>query len=486
MITNYLKIAWRILLAQRSYTLINTVGLAVGMAGGMLIFLFLRHHLTTDRHHTKFERIFRINTDLHLADGSIEYNPEAPLPLAQTLRSEYPQVEQAAFLMMNRELTVGIKQPNKPSITRFMEHTGTGLTEPEWFEILSYTWLQGNPKTALLEPNSVVLTESWARKYFGEANPMGQIITLNNKVDAKVTGLLADPPPTTDTDLGLFISLATLKQFDPAYDASNWWQLSSTNRVYVSLKNPQAALSMERSFPALAKRQYGADAKVFQFHLQTLRELHFDVARGGGAIRPSLLWSLGAIGLLVIGAACINFINLSLVRALRRSKEVGIRKTLGSSRRQLIGQFLLETSLVILMATGLALFLVVASLPLFNNWVQLSLSFQLDWLTMGFIGLLLSVIVVLAGGYPAATLSGFSPWAALRGTLTAAATGEITLRRVLVMAQFVACQALIIGSVVVANQMRYIQQTDLGFQKDNVVVVRIPNKQKSTRETFRQ
>jgi putative ABC transport system permease protein len=180
MIHNYLKIARRNLLAQRSYTIINTVGLAVGMAGGMLIFLFLRHHLTTDRHHTKFERIFRINTDLHLADGSIEYNPEAPLPMARTLRSEYPQVEQAAFLMMNRELTVGIKQANQASFTRFLEHTGTGLTEPAWFDILSYTWLAGNPKTALSNPNSVVLTRSWATKYFGDADPIGRTISLNN------------------------------------------------------------------------------------------------------------------------------------------------------------------------------------------------------------------------------------------------------------------------------------------------------------------
>ncbi|MBC3788567.1 ABC transporter permease [Spirosoma utsteinense] len=486
MLTNYLKIAWRNLITQRSYTLLTTIGLSVGMAGALLIFLFLKHHLSTDRYHTNFDRIFRIDTDLYLANGSIEYNPEAPLPMAQTLRSQYPQVEQAAFLMMNRELTVGIKQAGQATITRFLEHAGTGLTDPAWFDIMSYTWLAGNPQTALREPNSVVLTHSRAKKYFGDADPMGRTITLNNKLDATVTGLVADPPAPTDTNLGLFISLATLKQFDPTYDATNWWYLNSTNRVYVTLKNPAAAAALDQSLTALAKKQYGADAKFFRFHTQPMREFHFDVARGGGAIRQSLLWSLGIIGILLIGAACINFVNLSTVQALRRSKEVGIRKTLGSSHQQLVFQFLLETTLITLLATGLAAVLVLTTLPLFNNWVQLNLVFRLDWSLAGFIGLLLGSVVLLAGGYPSLVLAGFSPSAALRGTLAATSTGGFTVRRVLVVAQFVACQVLIVGAVIVASQMRYIQQADLGYRKDNVIVVRLPNKQKSTREALRQ
>ena len=486
MLRNYLKIALRNLRTQRSYALINTVGLAVGLAGGLLIFLFLRHHLSTDRHHAKFSRIFRINTDLHLADGSIEYNPEAPLPMAEVLRKEYSQVEQAAFLMMNRELTVSVKRRGQAESSRFLEHKGTGLTEPEWFDILSYKWLQGDSKTALREPNRVVLTQSWAKKYFGDANPMGQTLTLDNKINATVTGLLADPPAPTDTDLGLFISLATLKQYDPTYDLNDWGYLNSTNRLYVTLKDPKAAASLERTFPALAKKHYGANAPIFRFHIQPLREIHFDVARGGGAIRSSLLWSLGAIGLLLIGAACINFVNLATAQALRRSKEVGIRKTLGSTRGQLVGQFLLETTLIIVAATGLALFLVAVLLPLFNDWVHLNLSFRPDGPTLAFIGLLLSGVILLAGGYPALVLSGFSPKVALRGELPVASGRGFTVRRALVVTQFVVCQALIIGSLVVVRQVRYIQKADLGFQKDNVVVVKMPKEQKSKQQAFKQ
>ena len=486
MLQNYLKIALRNLRSQRSYTLLNITGLTVGMAGGLLIFLFINHHFSTDRHHANYDRILRIDTDLYLDDGSIEYNPEAPLPMAQVMRTDYPHVEQAAFLNMIREMTIGVKRPGQTEWLRFREHNHMGFVEPEWFDILSYSWLQGDPKTALQPPNRVVLTQSYAKKYFGETNPMGQTIMLDNKTNATVAGILADPPTTTDTDLGLFISLATLKQLEPKYDQTDWGFLNSTNRLYITLRDPNAVASLERSFPALAKRQYGIDAKYYRFHAQPMREFHFDVARGGGAIRASLLWSLGVIGGLLIGAACINFINLATAQALRRGKEVGIRKTLGSSRGQLVGQFLLETALIVGMATAFALLLIIGTLPLFNQWLSTNLSLHLNTQTLGFLGLLSIGVVLLAGGYPAAVLSGFSPWVALRGTLRLRSTRNYSLRQVLIVVQFVVCQTLIVGTLVVANQIRYMQQADAGFRKDNVVTVNIPDRKPSTQEAFRQ
>lgn len=487
MLRNYLKIAVRNLRTQRSYSLLNITGLSVGVACGLLIFLFLRHHLSTDRHHANYDRIFRIDTDLYLDDGSIEYNPDAPLPMARVLRTDYPQVEQAAFLMMIRELTVSVKRKNQPEPLRFREHGRIGFVEPEWLDILSYTWVQGNPETALKQPNSVVLTESNAKKYFGEINPMGRTLTLDNKINATVTGVLADPPATTDTDLGVFISLATLKQYDPQYGQTDWGYLNSTNRLYVTLKDPGTVASLEQTFPALAKKHYGADAKIYRFHAQPMREFHFDVARGGGAIRSSLLWSLGVIGVLLIGAACINFINLATAQALQRGKEVGIRKTLGSSRRQLIGQFFLETSIVIVVASGLAILWVLLLLPLFTDWAQVPLSLRLDGPTLAFVGLLLLSVVLLAGGYPAVVLSGVSPWAALRGRFIATgSTRGVTVRRALVVTQFVVCQGLIIGALVVARQTQYIQEADLGFRKEDVILVNMPDQKPSTLEAFRQ
>ncbi|GAB3916270.1 ABC transporter permease [Larkinella terrae] len=488
MLQNYFKIAWRNLTSQRSYTLLNILGLSIGMAGGLLIFLFVRYHLSTDRHHSKFDRIFRVVFDLHLEDGSVEYYPEAPLPMAQVLRTQYPQVEQAAFLIMNRDLLVSYRKPGDPGVTRFQEHTGTGMTEPAYFDIMDYRWLQGNPKTALRDPNTVVLTESWAKKYFGNADPMGQTLNLNHTVNVKVTGILADPPRTTDVDMQVFVSLATLKALDPKYDQTSWGQLNSNYRLFCTLKNPETVSALEAAMPALVKKQFGENARYFQFHFQPLQNVHFDIRRvatGATAIRPSLLWSLGLVGVFLVLTACINFVNLATAQALRRSKEVGIRKTLGSTRVQLIRQFLLETTLIVLTATAFALLLAVLLLPLFNRWAGISLVLHLDSLALGFIGLLIGVVVLLAGGYPAAVLSGFSPWAALKGKIPSRKSGSHVVRQSLVVTQFVVCQALIIGSLVVATQVRYLQNADLGMDKENVVIVPLPKSQKSLRETFK-
>ncbi|KAA9349983.1 ABC transporter permease [Larkinella humicola] len=484
MLQNYFKIAWRNLTAQRSYTLLNILGLSIGMAGGLLIFLFVRYHLSTDRHHTQFDRIFRVVTDMHLDDGSVEYYPEAPLPMAQALRTDFSQVDQAAFLIMNRELTVTYQKNGKP--LRFMEHKGTAFVEPELFKIFDYQWLRGNPKTALREPNSIVLTESWAKKYFDNTDPMGQTLNLKSGIDAKVTGILAEPPKTTDTDIRFFISLATLKEFSPDFNQADWSWLNSNYRLFVTLKDPQSVGSLEAAMPALAKKHLGSN--VLHFHFQPLRESHFDVRRilgGATAIRPSLLWSLGLVGLFLVLTACINFVNLATAQALRRGKEVGIRKTLGSTRGQLVRQFLLETALIVLAATALALLMAAGSLPVFNRWVNIGLSLRPDGLTLGFTALLVLVVILLAGGYPAAVLSGFSPWAALKGKLSAKSGGSYSVRQSLIVLQFVICQALIIGSLVVATQVRYIQTTDVGFTKDNVVIVNLPDPQKASRETFK-
>ena len=253
-----------------------------------------------------------------------------------------------------------------------------------------------------------------------------------------------------------------------------------------SYKNPEAGLGLERAFPALVKKQYGAEAKFFQFHTQPLRDIHVDVKRGGETIRASIIWSLGVIGVLLIVAACINFINLATAQALRRGKEVGVRKTLGSSRSQLVGQFLLETSLIVLSIYRLALLLVSLLLPFFTDWVQVPLTFRIDKSTALFIGLLLVSIILISGGYPAVVLSGVSPWAALRGKVTGVSGRGFTVRQVLVVTQFVVCQSLIIGALVVANQIRYMQQADLGFQKDNVVLVTVPANQKARQEAFKK
>ncbi|GAB4051165.1 ABC transporter permease [Spirosoma litoris] len=487
MFRSYLKIALRNLRSQRGYTALNVVGLTIGMAGGLLIFLFIRHHLSTDRYHTTFDRIYRIVVDLHLGDGSVERYPEAPLPMAKTLRTDYPQVEQAAFLNVNRSLTVSVRQPGQAAPIRFLEHDETALVEGEFFQIFDYRWVSGNPKTALQAPNTVVITQSWAKRYFGNSNPIGKVIELDHKVNATVTGLIADPTQPTDTNIGLFISMPTIRQLDPDFNVNAWGQLNSNYRLYCTLKDnaPATAQQLDATFPALSKKHFGDVANAFHFHTQPLADVHFDVDRVGGVIRKSLLWSLGLIGLFLVLTACINFVNLATAQAFRRSKEVGVRKTLGSSRTQLAWQFLLETSLIVVMATLLSMLVAFVSLPLFNNWVHIHLTFTPDGPMLLFIGLLMGIVVLLAGGYPAFVLSGFSPWASLRGKLTAASVGGYSLRQGLVVLQFIVCQALLVGALIVMRQMQFIHKTDLGFRQDNVLIVNLPYSEKKSWQAFK-
>jgi putative ABC transport system permease protein len=485
MLRNYLKIALRNLRSQRSYTALNGIGLTIGMTGGLLIFLFVRHHFSVDRHHDKFERIYRIVCDLHLPDGTVEYNPEAPLPMAAALSSQFTDVEQAAFLLMNRELKLSLTRPGKP-VTHFVEPTGTALAGPEWFSVFSYQWLAGNAQTALSQPNAVVLTQSWATRYFGDTQPVGQRIRLNDQVDATVTGLVADPAGLTDLDIGLFVSLTTLPALKPDYSLNDWTVLNSTNRLFVVLRDGQSADRLQAALPALSRKHYGADAHFYQYQVQPLADVHFDVQRRGGVIRSSLLWSLSGVGFLLVLTACINFINLATAQAIRRSKEVGVRKTLGSSRGQLVGQFLLETGLITLGALVLAGLLTALTLPLFSSWTQTPLTFHIDSPTGLFILGLLATVILLAGSYPSAVLSGLQPLIALRGKLTGRTLGGYSLRQLLVVTQFVISQALVIGALVVAAQMRFIQQTDIGLRKENVVLVKLPTGPPSSRQAFKQ
>ena len=487
MLQNYLKIAWRNVSAQKTYALLNILGLAVGLAGGLLIFVFLRYHLRTDRYHTDVDRIVRLSTDLHLEDGSIDYKAEGPPPMAKLLRTHYPQVEQAAFLLGMRDINVGVTQPGQRVPVHFLERDGIGFVEPEWMEMLTYTWLQGNPETALRAPNRAVLTQSWAKRYFGATNALGQTLTLDNKAVVTVSGVVADPPGPTDTPLGLLVSLSTVHQLGvPAGLENDWGALNPANRVYARLKNPAALPSLQRAMPALSRKHYGQSASIYQFVVQPMADWHFDPVRDPvHAIQPYLLWGLGIVGLLLLGVACVNFINLATAQALRRRKEVGIRKTLGSSRGQLVRQFLLETALITGIAGLLAIGLTYGVLPIFGRWVHLKLSLPVDGLTIGFVLALLLSVLMLAGAYPARVLSGIAPWAALRHKAPSSGRGR-RVRHGLIITQFVVCQGLMLGALVVVHQMRYMQEAKLGFQKDNVLLVDLPYEQQARQEAFKQ
>ncbi|MFT4032440.1 MAG: ABC transporter permease [Siphonobacter sp.] len=446
---------------QKIYAFLHVFGLTIGIAGGILIFLFIRYHYLTDRHHSHFDRMFRVVTDLHLDDGSVEQNPEAMPPLAEELRRNYPQVEHATFFITNYDKSIHIADQI------FAEHEGITLVDQDFFQVFDYQWLSGS--SHVLKANTAILTQSWAKKFFGDKNPLGQRIEIDALRSVIVAGIVADSPKTTDLKTGMFLSLDIF----PKDDVYKWEYLNSTNRVYATLKDPGQINAMQAAMPAIIKKAFGTEAHYYHLIWQPIKDVHFD-SRTPGFIRKSLLYTLALVGLFLVVTACINFINLSIAQAFRRAKEVGVRKSLGSSRRQLIGQFLLETSLFIGFAGLLSLLVVELVLPSINRWSQTSLSLPVSAsLILSFLGLLI-ILVLLAGLYPALVIANFKPIVALKGTLSSRHVGGVSVRKVLIITQFVVCQILIVSTLVIVSQTHYFQTADLGFKKDNILLVNLP------------
>jgi ABC-type antimicrobial peptide transport system permease subunit len=386
----------------------------------------------------------------------------------------------------NYGFTLTVQNPATGNQDRFLENGGIALVEPAFFEIFDYQWLAGNPKTALTEPNSIVITEKWAKKFFGSRNPIGQTMLADNKHTFKVTGLLKDYPANTDLKYDMFVSYNTHKEVNPKYYMGNWGWVSSATQCYIRLSDEFTAKQLSDALPAFHKKYYTQKDNVHHHVLQPLHDIHFS-EKYYGSIEKDRLYIMLLIGLVIVVIACINFINLATAQAVKRSKEVGVRKVLGSTQVQLFWQFINETALLTLLAVGIALFLTVLALPYLNEWMQVSIALNLftDPLLLPFLALLSLAIIVLAGFYPAIILSGFKPVLALKGKITSIQAGGLSLRRGLVVAQFAISQAFIIGILVMTYQLEYFRTADVGFKKDGVVNVTLFDHDQVKLETFR-
>ena len=408
------------------------------------------------------------------------------MPLAKAIQNDFPQITTTAFIIRNQPLTIETPATGQATPKRYLEKEGISFVSPEWFQIFDYHWLAGTPQYALAEPNAVVLTQKWARKYFGRENPLGKLIRVNNRFTFKVTGLLQDFPENTDTKANMFVSLNTYKIIRPDFPENDWSWIDSNKETFVLLPPNFTPGQFDSAMPAFSRKYHGADAQVYHHHLQPLSDIHFN-ERYQGVIRKPLLWGLSLIGVFLVVIAGINFVNLATAQSFGRAKEVGVRKVLGGTQGQLFRQFMLETTLLTLAATFLALILTKFFLPYLNAWTQLSLKLNLLvaselWL---FILVLVVAIIIMAGFYPAFVLAGFNPVQALKGKVAAPPRNLITLRQTLVVMQFVIAQVLIISTLVIANQMKLFRNTDLGFNTQAVVMVPLPEPAKDKTAAFR-
>lgn len=462
MFKNNLRIAFRSLFSNKVYGLLNILGLALSMTCGLLIFILIKYHLNFDTFHHNANRIYQFVTEQHRE--SISYTSSVPPGFANAFREDFGTSGVVAKSATYTDALVVYDQK------KFIEEAGVAFTEPTYFDIFNFPLLTG--KNMLAEPNTGLITTSLAQKYFGKEDPINKVIKIENKLDVRITGVLKDLPDNTDQPAGIFVSWKSIKGFDMFLGVEdNWNGITTILKTYVRLAPGVSAANLEKQFPKYAEKRKGSK-NVHIYHMLPLQERHFD-ERYSGVMDKASLWILGIIGLFLIVAACLNFINLSTAQALRRSKEVGIRKALGSLRLQLFWQFIIETGIIVVMATLVAIVFSALLLPNLNALASAKLNLQSAFdlkLLVFTIGMIL-IVTFFAGSYPGLILSGFRPVMALKGKVSMQQVGNFNIRRSLIVTQFMITFILIIGMLVITRQMQYARHKDLGFNKDAVLMV---------------
>ena len=470
MFRNYLKVAVRSLLRHKAYAFINVLGLAVGIAASVLIFLYVKDETSYDRFHAKADRIYRITADWSNKGDSKIHQLGTPSVLARTIRADYPQAESVAQLcgplgdVVVRYREIGLKE------------TDVYGAEPEVFDVFTFPLVKGDPKTALRDPESVVLSESLAAKVFGNDDPLGRILEIQawgEQKPYKVTGIARDVPRNSHFRFEMLVSMRTLfKGDEPGWTSNNFTTYLLLRKGVTKELMEEKLVEIDKVYPTPGRAHI-----PWIWTLEPVARIHLesDLATGNqpnGSIAYVRLFAL--VAGLVLLIAGINFVNLATARSAKRAREVGIRKIVGSLKRQLVGQFLGESIFLSFLALILAVGIVQAALPAYRGLTgrPLGLSYFGDPLVIpGLLGLALAV-GFLAGLYPAFFLTSFKHADVLKGTpLTGKGRRSLLLRNGLVVFQFAMSVLLIMGSLTIGRQLEFIRNRRLGFDKDQVVVV---------------
>ncbi len=469
MLWNYLKIALRGLRKHLGYSLVNLVGLGLGIACCVLILLYVQDERSYDRYHENAERIYRI-VEYIGGEGGGEHSASAPIPVGQALEENFPHLVEHAIRFFDFQApTLALAYGEE---TKFNEPR-LYFVDSAVFEVFSFELLRGNPESALAEPNTIVLTEAMARKYFGDEDPMGKVLRFEEEQFLTVTGVLREVPHNAHFQFDFLASFSSLEQLLPRGLRENWyWNPAWT---YVLLPEGTSPQTLAAQFPDFVQANFPNVIKAdVEIQLQPLTRIHlhsnldYEIEPNGSMAN---IYIFSAIALLVLLIACINFMNLATARSAKRAREVGVRKVLGARRRQLVRQFLFEALLLTALAVILGVALVFTALPVFNTFTEKSISLDLlngsIWL-----GLLTVTLIVgiLAGIYPAFVLSAFQPVRVLKSSVSSG-TGGWGLRKVLVVAQFSLSIALIAGTIIAYHQLRHLVSADVGFDREQVVML---------------
>jgi len=495
MFKNYLKTTWRVLRRSKGFSIINITGLAVGMACSLIIALYVHHERSFDRFHKESDRVYRVCSHI-IQGGEVFRGAWSCPPLAAALKEEFPEVEAAARFSpwsSTSLVRAGEKQ--------FLEE-GIRYADAAFFDIFDFPFLAGDPKTALQDPLTIVITQSASARYFGSQSPLGNILHFEDTDrDFKVTGLIKDPPPQSHLQFDFLASLIT----SPVARDTRWMQHNFF--TYVRLHEQADPASLEAKFPAFFNRHYGPQFQAetgqnleeflakqgyySSYILEPLKDIHLNknitdnLSLKGSS---SDLFIFGTIAVFTLLIACINFMNLSTARFTHRSKEVGVRKVLGSSRKQLIGQFLTESVGLTLVAFALALGIILIFLPSFAGLAERQIRFSslLDPTFLIPVICVLFAVGLFAGSYPAFFLSSFLPGRTIKGPVSVRGKKHMLLRRGLVAVQFAITFFVCLATLVVSRQLHFVQNRDLGFDKEHVVIIHRADALRPNGSAFKQ
>ncbi|HEY9002585.1 MAG TPA: ABC transporter permease [Mucilaginibacter sp.] len=466
MIRSYITIALRNIRRNWSYAFLNIFGLTLGIASCLVIFLIVRNELNYDNYQ-KADRIYRVTLN------AIDFNSNVSLAIAPAMRADFPELEQITQVMYNNDVMVKVNN------TRFRDKD-FAFVDSSFPKIFDLQWIMGDPKTALSEPNAIVLNETLAKKYFGDKDPMGQVINVENQITAKVTGVIKDLPGNRSVPLQMLCSLETIKK---QLNTHEFWNIGGGFFTFILLPPNYPISKVQSKIPTFLKKNWDLNPKEVRLPLQPLKDIHFDQRYINNVVTPTskgTYYGLFGVALLIIITACINFINLATAQAIKRSKEVGVRKVLGANRTQLIKQFLGETTVMVLFAVVLGVF--IAALFLSNAAVWLNINIDAGQLAQPTVILwiiyLTIAVILIAGLYPSFVQSAFQPVDSLKSQ-SAKSVGGFSLRKGLVIAQFAISQVLIVGTLIVARQMNFFENQDLGFNKDAIVSFYLPDMKKN-------
>ncbi len=479
MLRNYITTAFRHLGRQKLNTALHVIGLTIGMSVCLLIALFIRYELSFDAYHEKADRTYRIITEWNEPEKT-EYYFSTPFPLANAIRTEVSGIEHVSFAHPVYTKVVEIT-PQK----RFLQENILAV-EPEFLEIFKLEAIKGDLHKTLKTPYQAILTESTAKKFFGNENPIGKTLSFpsDEKFEFTVSALIRDLPGNTHLPASMLVSYSPSENFLKSHQTG--WSYVSGTETLVVLPDKHDLKTLKAQLRAIADKYINSNSrqpKMFKnyFEIQPLSDVHFNSAYGGGggwvqSVSKSWLWFFAIIGIAVLALACINFMNLSTAQALSRAKEVGVRKSIGAARANLIGQFLLEAWILTFVSGIFAIAIAQLFLPAINILLEKRITFDLFQSPILLLTLLGGVILTgaLAGIYPAWVTARFNPSITLKGgSKTAGDHGSVWLRKGLVVAQFTISVGLFMCVIFIAQQVNFLRSKNLGFNKDNIINVEI-------------